>query len=1264
MRFLLRRLILTVLTLLAFVLAAAALLLTIEFRLPLDGQRETIAAALAQALGAEVRITGPLWLISGGRPGIEVGGLHLARGLKDKRLSADIELGRVRLPWSALLSREIRLSEATVEGAKVCVSSPVAPPAERTAPSAQAASAWRLTGIDLLRIELAALATGSDCKPMSGPVQLRTLTLGASGGEALKIAATGAIAGEAWQLDLSGPALMSLLDTSAPVPFKLAAESAGGKLSADGKLLLSPFSAEADLVFDSPQFAAQIRALGAPLKDFGPLAIRSHVRADATRLTLRLDEARLTPGVASGELTYDWSEALPRLTARAHSDKLDTVALQRWLKDSIDVERVHPGRLQRAIIAGVRASAGSLVLDIGQVDTGRAAFDAALIDGSWSAGKGRGSFGARWGGTPIKGTFDADVRHDVLSFAASAATGAIALQQKKGVSAAASRIDAKLSARGRLGVDLGQGVRATVEARKAVLSLPRDGGKDISIALDTLRADWQARDTLRVAAAGAVSGEHFDARVEGADALRLVHGEPWQLSASGAYGALRLKTMGRVALREGKPTAQLDVTASSGGLGSLVPRAIAKLPLEARGRVELELAAWRVDIASLRLGKTQGAAKISGSLPFAARPLAAQAAFDLLDLAAFASKGDGGDIWERQWLPGSLALPDADLALRAARVATPKGAIAKVEVNARMRGGRLEHMPFALEVDGATVRGNLAADLRQEVGQVSATIEAGGLDSLIADKDAGEGGVRIKVGSVTLGAQAKGNRLRELAGSAELRIGLRDAYTAIERSGKGPKLELTLSDAELAASPSGPTRLKMSGTFADQPLSIEADSGPLASWLPAANGPRPFTLSGRVAGLDLAAKGEIPASGAMREAALELRIGAERLDALNTLFDADLPSVGPFVLEAVRGKSAQGEAADIKLTLGESRIAGRVASRRIGDRPAFDVDLTSDLLRLEDLGAKALAQPPERSKEAKRPSPKQASAKDMQHAQALLDEVHRSLRKFDARVHLALARVTAGGKDVARADAVAKLESGRLRLAPFRVDGPEGGSLDLELDADVAGDDTSYRFAATIDKFRYGELMKEIDPKHPAEGALSLRLKLSGRGALAAMAPTLDGEAGLVIFPSGQPSAWMDRLGGGLLRNLGTNLDGEQGSKLNCAVATFDIERGHAKSAALMLDSTRVRAAGELEVDFANGTLRGQIVPKSKRAELFAKRLPLVISGTLAKPEMALLSGTLAVTAARYYFFAYAYLFDAATSGQLAEDGRPDCIAAYERLAK
>jgi len=60
----------------------------------------------------------------------------------------------------------------------------------------------------------------------------------------------------------------------------------------------------------------------------------------------------------------------------------------------------------------------------------------------------------------------------------------------------------------------------------------------------------------------------------------------------------------------------------------------------------------------------------------------------------------------------------------------------------------------------------------------------------------------------------------------------------------------------------------------------------------------------------------------------------------------------------------------------------------------------------------------------------------------------------------------------------------------------------------------------------------------------------------------------------------------------------------------------------------------------------------------------LGIGGTLANPKVAPQTGSFAVTAARYYYFAYAFLFDTVTTKQLAEDGRPDCIAAYEHLAK
>jgi uncharacterized protein involved in outer membrane biogenesis len=916
------------------------------------------------------------------------------------------------------------------------------------------------------------------------------------------------------------------------------------------------------------------------------------------------------------------------------------------------------------MVAGMRASDGSLVIEAGHVEAGRAAFDAVLIDASWHAGKSRGSIGARVGAVAIKGRLDADVRSDDLSFAATAATGAVVQQQIKGIAATAGGIDAKLTARARLGQDLGQNMRAAVDVRNAELSLPRKDGEKLSITLEAIHADWQkSPDTLRVAASGAAFGERFDARIEGANALRLLRGEAWELSASGAFGPLRLQTKGSLALRDGKPLAQLDVTAAADGLGSFVPAAAAKLPLDVRGRIELAEAAWHVNLAAMRWGKTQGRVNASGSLPFAARPLAAEAVFDVLDLASFSGHGGSGDLWERQWLPRRLSFPDADIALRAARVLAPGGAVAKVEASAKTRGGRLEQAPFALETDGAAIDGKFSADLRQDTAQVSATLAARGLDRFVVGERGADGGIRLKVGSVKATAAATGNRLRELAASVELHIDARDAHAAIERRGEGPKLEAVLSETALSVAAGRATSLKISGTFADQALSIEASSGPLATWLPPGGAPFAFSLSGRVAGLDVAAKGEVPVGAAAGEAALDVRVSAEHLDALNTLLNADLPALGPFVLEATRRKSGQGEAAaDIKIALGESRMAGRVASRRAGDRPAFDIDLTSTLLRLEDLGSKALAEPPEGDR--KRQPTRKPSAKDVQHAQGLLDELNTGLRKFDARAHLALQRITSAGEDVGRVEAVAKLESGRLRLAPFRYDGSLGGTLDADLDADFATDDPRYRLAATFDRLHYGALMKSIEPGHSSAGEMSLKLKLSGNGAFATIAPTLEGDAGLVIFPSGQPSAWLDKLGGGLLRNLGTNMDAEASTKMNCAVATFDIAGGRAKSAALMLDSMRIRAAGELEVDLASGALQGQLAPKSKRPELFSASVPLGIGGTLAHPKIAPLTGSLAVSAARYYYFAYAFLFDTVTTKRLAEDGRPDCIAAYEHLAK
>jgi len=107
--------------------------------------------------------------------------------------------------------------------------------------------------------------------------------------------------------------------------------------------------------------------------------------------------------------------------------------------------------------------------------------------------------------------------------------------------------------------------------------------------------------------------------------------------------------------------------------------------------------------------------------------------------------------------------------------------------------------------------------------------------------------------------------LRELAATAELRVDVRDAHAAIERRGTAAKLEATLSEAGLSVSPGRATQLKLAGMFAGQPLTAEGSTKPLAAWLPPGRAPFSYSLTGRIAGLD------VTANAKFRRAALRER---------------------------------------------------------------------------------------------------------------------------------------------------------------------------------------------------------------------------------------------------------------------------------------------------------------------------------------------------------------------------------------------------------
>ncbi len=1152
--------------LIALALGLAAALLLFERTIRLDGLRERAAAALSRALGAEAHIDGPLRVITGLHPGIELEGLWLDGTAGDGKWRAEARLARLRLDIWALLGREIVVTAADLQDARLCA----ALDSQRRAPRfARGGSSWRVGGIEHLRIERVAFVAGADCaaEPWA---RIASLEGGLPVERPLQLTASGKLAGESWSAELHGPPFVALAAAASAARFELSGELAGTRLQAAIEAVPPFASARAQVALDADDFLPLTQLLDAPFKSFGPLHARAHVEADASRLKVRVDELGIRPASVAGELSLDWSGARPRAALGLRGDALDAVALRQWLDASLDRARLQPGRLTRSMMSAVRASDGKLSVQLARVDAGPVALEAIGAEGGWADGVLRAQLAARYGKSPLDGSLEVDLRGEQPALALEARARALVLPKETGLSGSIGSVSAKLSARAAPGA-LRQAARGALELHDARLRLPFAGGRLPPLTLVTAHAEWPGGEALRV-------------------------------NAAGGMGDLRAQARGELGFKEYRVTGDLAFTASADSL--------AGLPLQARGRALLGEADWRLELASLRLGETRGRASLAGALPAAKRPIAARAEFDLLDLAQLAQGRSSADspVWERELLPRGARLPDADLEIEAARVALPGNGSLQVTGKASLRNGR-----------------------------ISGTLEA-------RDLSLPEFGTTAA--RVTLEASASGTTLAALAAGATLKLAAHDGRVATHM--QATPLEASFTEASLSAAPGARTTLSAAGTLFEQPLALQASAAPLATLLPGAGGE--FDVSGRI--------GEVALNAAwQRNAPLRLKLEAPRLDAFDALLARRLPQVGPVLLEAtLHGLGEPQRSAEGALALGESRLSGRIAESRTNGRRRIDAALESSLLRLDDLGLREEADGSAKQKiEAE-------LGRQLERAEAQVAALRRALRELDGRFALSAARVTAGDSDLGRAELKASLEGGRLHVAPLKLDSAKG-KLSLALDADLSGEEPRYRLDGELDRFQYGALLKGIDAAPKAEGSLSLKVALAAHGRLDALASSLDGTADFAIFPTAYRSHALDLWGGGVMRAMGAALEREKGAQVNCAVAIFNVSGGVAKSEALMLDSTSVRAAGELEVDLRNHKLKGFMAPQPKSARLVSPLAPVGIGGTLEKPAVGIEVAGIPRAAVRTFYFLPTYLYDAFFSGNMPADGSEDCVKAYRRIS-
>jgi uncharacterized protein involved in outer membrane biogenesis len=1207
--------------------------LLVEIRIPLDALKPTIARHAREASGLDVRIDGPLYLVSGLHAGVEVHGLVVS-GEHDRKQVEIVRLGVLRgaVELLPLIAREVRLRQVraidlTLHINPLAVSVVVAAERQERAQSATAPKGgWRWVDVTRLDVKHARLVLRTAELRHLPHIVVEDMMLRAAATEPLSLEARGSFVDEPMQLQLQTATLDQLRGGMRSIPAEFGVTLADASLKASGTFDVDALRGEYRVAtrghgrFLERLFPGFQAALG----DVEQVSIEGvlHTAADAIEFESVAFAAGRTRG--RGDFRYRVLDGRPQVRSQLTCEELD---LRPWLP---------------VLAAGKTGSvsATDLLTEI------RAVQNEADVEFGWTVGH---LIWPEREAQNVHANVQLDRQSASLSVSAHILAAAVTLDARleSVVGKQALRVDAhagplalealhpkiadagisglvesaKLSAHG-----AGESLTALLRSLEGELDLqhvdaswhpvPNAAATRIKIDRATLEA---TRDALK----GSFTGAIDDSRV----LLRL----------SSARGVLDSKE------RSVQSAFELEVTRR----GRRGPR------ISAAGTLGLDPEHWVLDVKRAALGTTRGSLALKGVWK-ADAPFSLRARFERFDVAALdffmlesMQRRRRPVSWEqRVVLPSGLRLPTVDFDLSSKHLAGVPTGISDLTLEGRTRDGRLETTRYALRTAGGALRGELKADLSGRVPELHGSIAGSDLDLRpllkLVDVTLDRAFAKRLDAKVVL----RGARLKEIVGQSTLEVSAQELSAAIpgmvdahRRSDFSGRFDARCEKGRLFAT--------ANGTLDGQALSLSS-RGPELAALIARTDRVPLDIELSLADGSLEAKGTV---GRGPQADLELRLAAKRVGRLLTL--AGVRSTqGSALAASARLKltpAARYAFESVDLQLGESHLTGRVVVDASARRPRIDATLAGPTLRLADLGIDASA-----AKDELVGSAQGATQKSDRGAWIAL------LRRFDGALGVAVDQLVAAGEPVGSLKVRIRIDGGRLRVAPLII--REGESaLRAQGEVDVAADEPRYSVQAELKQYDLTPLLRSVDPKAVGSASLDGRMVLRSEGLGDAIVGNLDGTIDIASYAKDVGAGAIGLMGASIFELTLDRLDRAQNKKVNCAVGVFDVKDGQAKSRALFIDTTRLRILGNLDVNLVTATIDGGLRPYPKNPSLFNVSTPVDISGTLEHPKVSIANSALPELVVRYAS-PYTMLLSMLTQTENAKpDGSDDCRAAYAK---
>ena len=443
------------------------------------------------------------------------------------------------------------------------------------------------------------------------------------------------------------------------------------------------------------------------------------------------------------------------------------------------------------------------------------------------------------------------------------------------------------------------------------------------------------------------------------------------------------------------------------------------------------------------------------------------------------------------------------------------------------------------------------------------------------------------------------------------------------RDGKtGKKTTLTLDKLNVKGAGAGvPLKLDFAGSYDGNKFEVAGTLGSLADLSGAK--PWPVDLKARAGGADVTVKGSV--AKPMEAKGVDLALSAEGKDLteLGKLAGAALPALGAYKVAAqLSGPGNEGWLIkNLNAAVGKTTVTGQATIDPERTPLRVTARLESPEIDLAALGggASPSSEPAKSGGGGGTAKPAQKPGGDGRIFDASPLPVD-GLKSIDADVSIAAKRIVQDKLVLNDAAVHIVLQRGKLVVEPLKA-GIAGGTFDgkVTLDAGPAVPELAIETnAKDVDLDTLLTSLGNPGMIENVKGGLHANLRGRGKSVRDIMA-SLDGTMGIVSGPGRIGNKAVDAVGADVMKLLTFGIGGNQQgvNQLNCIAAPFTVEKGIARTDAILVDTGRVTVRGTGTANLRDEKLDLLFTPNVKDASLMSFAVvPMRVSGTLASPSV------------------------------------------------